>query len=180
MRAHRNRCVASIDPDGHSEWKEPMMTRVMDVMTTDVFAVSPDTSLETAARLLAQKRISGAPVIDEKGRVVGVVSASDLVDPDADVDGIPGFPLYYRVTDGLAQEIGDHVHVRAGRVTEVMTHAVMSIAADATVAEAASRMLQLGVHRLLVVRGDDELAGVVSTVDLLRGFVRMHASRAAA
>lgn len=149
------------------------MNRVMDVMTTDVFAVSPDTSLETAARLLAQKRISGAPVLD-KGRVVGVVSASDLVDPDADVGGVPGYPLYYRVTDGLAEEIGDHVRVRPGRVTEVMTHAVVSIAADATIADAASRMLQLGVHRLLVVRGDDELAGVVTTVDLLRGFVRLH------
>lgn len=147
------------------------MIRVMDVMTTDVFAVSPDTSLETAARLLAQKRISGAPVLD-KGRVVGVVSASDLVDPDADIGGIPGYPLYYRVMDGLAEEIGDHVRVRSGRVTEVMTHAVVSIPAEATIVEAASRMLQLGVHRLLVVRGEDELAGVVSTVDLLRGFVR--------
>jgi CBS domain-containing protein len=150
------------------------MQRVKDVMTTAVFAVSPDTSLETAARLLAQKHISGAPVI-ENGRVVGVISASDLVDPDADVGETLGYPLYYRVMDGLAEELGDHVRVRPGRVMEVMTHAVISIPAEATLVEAASRMLQLGVHRLVVVRDDDELAGVVSTVDLLGGFVRMYA-----
>lgn len=149
------------------------MQQVKDVMTTTVFAVSPDTSLETAARLLAQKRISGAPVI-EGGRVVGVVSASDLLDPDGDVGEMAGHPLYYRVMDGLAEEMGEHVRVRPGRVTEVMTHAVISIPAEATIVEAASRMLHLGVHRLVVVRRDDELAGVVSTVDLLSGFVRMH------
>lgn len=66
------------------------MQQVMEFMSRDVFAVGPDTSLETAARLLAQRRISGAPVID-KGRVVGVISASDLVDPDCDVSGVPGY-----------------------------------------------------------------------------------------
>ena len=57
---------------------------VSDVMTHKVFAVSPDTSLETAARLFAQKRVSGVPVVDASGEVVGVVSASDLNDPDRD------------------------------------------------------------------------------------------------
>jgi CBS domain-containing protein len=149
------------------------MKRVMDVMTREVFAVAPDTSLETAARLLAQKRVSGAPVISD-GRVVGVVSASDLVDPDVDASAVPGYPLYYRVVDGLAEEIGDHVRLRPGCVRDIMTSGVISVPADATVVEAAARMLQLGVHRLIVVKGIDELAGVVSTVDLLRGFVHLH------
>lgn len=150
------------------------MQTVNEVMTRDVFAVAPDTSLETAARMLAQRRISGAPVIDH-GRVVGVISANDLVDPDTDISGIPGFPLYYRISDGLAEEMGDHVRVRPGRVLEVMTPGALTIGASATVVEAAARMLQLGVHRLLVVSGEDELAGVVSTVDLMRAFVQLYA-----
>ena len=149
------------------------MQRVMDVMTRDVFAVAPDTSLETAARMLAQRRISGAPVI-ANGRVVGVISATDLVDPDTDVSGIPGLPLYYRVMDGLAEEIDDDVRIRRGRVTEIMTRSVVSIAGEATIVEAAAQMLKLDVHRLLVVRENDELVGVVSTVDLMRAFVQMH------
>jgi len=149
------------------------MQCVKDIMTRDVFAVAPDTSLESAARMLAQRRISGAPVL-ENGRVVGVVSASDLVDPDADVSAMPGYPLYYRVMDGVIEELGDDVRIRPGRVVDAMTPSIVSIPADATIVEAAARMIQLGVHRLLVVRDGQQLAGVVSTLDLLRGFVLLH------
>jgi len=149
-----------------------MQTRVMDVMTRDVFAVAPDTGLETAARLLANRGISGAPVLSEGKRIVGVVTLSDLVDPDRDHGEDPGYPLYYRVSDGFAHELGDHVLPQEGRVSDVMTPTVVSISADATVVEAAERMLQLGVHRLLVVRGE-ELVGIVTTVSLLKAFVEL-------
>lgn len=150
------------------------MQRVFDVMTRDVYAVAPDTSLETAARLLAQRRITGAPVISSGRHVTGMVSASDLADPDCDTAESLGYPLYYRVVDGLAHELGDHVGVRPGRVQEVMTQAVISIPGDASIVEAAERMLELGAHRLLVVHGNDELVGLVSSIDLLRAFVQMH------
>jgi CBS domain-containing protein len=147
-----------------------MAPLVNDVMTRDVFAVGPDTSLETAARLLTQRRIHGAPVVDGGRRVVGVVSASDLVDPDRALSDDPGYSLYYRIVDGLPRELGDDVAVRSGRVADVMTRAVVSIEPGATVTEAAERMLSLGIHRLLVaLRG--ELVGVVSMTDLLRALV---------
>jgi CBS domain-containing protein len=146
---------------------------VMDVMTREVFAVGPDTSLETAARLLIERRVSGAPVIDADHRVVGVVSLSDLADPDRVPSEDLGYPIYYRVTDGWTDEVGGVPYSRPGRVADVMTAAVISIPADATIVEATTRLLQLGVHRLLVVHGD-RLSGVVSTIDLLRGFARMY------
>ena len=148
-----------------------MQPRVMDVMTREVFAVAPDTGLETAARLFANRGISGAPVVSGR-RIVGVVSSSDLVDPDRDRTEEPGYPLYYRITDGLAHELGDHVLPQEGRVADVMTPTVVSISADATIFAAAERMLSLGVHRLLVVRGE-ELIGIVTTVGLLRAFVQL-------
>lgn len=147
---------------------------VMDVMTREVFAVSPDTSLETAARLLTERRVSGAPVIDDRHRVVGVISLSDLADPDRTPSEDLGYPIYYRVTDGWTDELGSGAYSRPGRVADVMTAAVISVPADANVLDATTRMLQLGVHRLLVVHGD-RLSGVVSTVDLLRAFARFHA-----
>jgi len=147
---------------------------VMEVMTREVFAVAPETSLETAARLLVQRRVGGAPVVDGGRKVVGVVSLADLADPDREPSDDPGYPVYYRVTDGWTDELGDHAYARPGRVADVMTAAVISIPADATIVEAAQRMLQLGVHRLLVIHGD-QLSGVVSTVDLLRAFAHMHA-----
>jgi CBS domain-containing protein len=146
---------------------------VMEVMTREVFAVAPDTSLETAARLLVERRIGAAPVIDAHHRVVGVVSLVDLADPDRDRSEDPGYPIYYRVTDGWTDELGEHAYSSPGRVSDVMTAAVISIPADATIVEASQRMLELGVHRLLVVHGD-RLSGVVGTIDLLRAFTRMH------
>ena len=151
----------------------PTLPLVMELMTREVFAVAPDTSLETAARLLVERRIGGAPVIDTHHRVVGVVSLIDLADPDRDSSENPGYPVYYRVTDGWTDELGEHAYASPGRVADVMTAAVISIPADATVVEAAQRMIELGVHRLLVVHGD-RLSGVITTVDLLRAFTRMH------
>jgi CBS domain-containing protein len=148
-----------------------MQPLVMDVMTRDVLAVAPDTGLETAARLLATSGISGAPVVLGR-RIVGVVSLSDLVDPDRDRSEDPGYPLYYRISDGHAHELGDHVLPQAGRVADVMTRTVVSISAEASIFDAAERLLQLGVHRLLVLRGD-ELVGIVTTVGLLRAFVHL-------
>ncbi len=144
--------------------------KVADVMTTDVFALAPDTSIETASRMFAQKHITGAPVVDTSGETIGVVSVADLVDPDRDRGNEEGYPVYYRVTDGWAAPMGDATVVRDGRVEEVMTRSVVSTDQTNTIIDAAKVMLDAGIHRLLVTN-DGELAGIVSTTDLLRGFV---------
>lgn len=146
-------------------------TKVRDVMTKDLFALAPDTSLETAARMFAQRHITGAPVVNAEGETVGVISIADLVDPDRDRGNEEGYPVYYRVTDGWAAPMGDVTAVRSGRVDEVMTHAVVSTDQDNSVLDAAKVMLGAGIHRLLVT-SEGQLVGLVSSTDLLRGFVR--------
>ena len=144
--------------------------KVADVMTRGVFAVAPDTSLETASRMLVQHRVSGAPVVSAEGKAVGVVSLFDLVDPDRARGNSEGYSMYYRLTDGWAQELSDGLEPGAGRVEEVMTRSTLSIESSANVEDAGARMLQFGVHRLLV---EDEgmLVGIVSMADLLRAFI---------
>ncbi len=145
--------------------------KVADLMTREVFAVAPETSLETAARLLAQKHIHGAPVVSSEGEVVGVVSLADLVDPDRDLSEEGGHSIYFSFSGGWAAVMGDSVETRAGRVEDVMTRAVLTIDANEPLEAAAERMLEFGVHRLLVLEGN-EMAGVISMVDLVRGFVQ--------
>lgn len=144
---------------------------VAEVMTRQVFAVGPDTSVETAARLFAQKRVSGAPVVDEGGEVVGVVSSSDLVDPDRYTGAELGSSHYYALDSGYADEFGDPTVFRVGAVREVMTPTVLAIGPDESIVAAGRTMLSKGVHRLLVVDDDQLLAGIVSVTDLVRGFV---------
>jgi CBS domain-containing protein len=152
-------------------------TLVSEVMTHKVFAVGPDTSLETAARLFAQKRVSGAPVVDASGEVVGVVSASDLIDPDRDRGTQVGNAHYYLLESGLADEFGDPTVGRAGTVREVMTPNVLRIGPDQSIVEAGRMMVSLAVHRLLVTDKRHVLVGIVSVMDLVRGFVAEDTTR---
>jgi CBS domain-containing protein len=144
--------------------------RVADVMTRDIFAVAPDTSLETAARMLTNRRITGAPVVSTDGRAVGVVTLADLTDPDRGHGELDGYSMFYRVTDGWAIEVGDLLDPRPGRVEDVMTRSPLCTEESATIEEAARRLIAFGVHRLLVTK-DGALVGIVTSIDLLRGFV---------
>lgn len=144
-------------------------------MTHKVFAVGPDTSLETAARLFAQKHVSGAPVVDGTGEVIGVVSASDLIDPDRDRGAHVGNAHYYSLENGHADEFGDPTVGRDGTVGEVMTPNVLRIGPDQSIVEAGRMMVSKAVHRLLVTDDKHVLVGIVSVMDLVRGFVETQA-----
>jgi CBS domain-containing protein len=155
--------------------RAPQFPSVSEVMTNKVFAVGPDTSLETAARLFAQKRVSGAPVVAGTGEVVGVVSASDLIDPDRDRGDQIGNAHYYSLENGYADEFGDPTVGRDGTVREVMTPDVLSISPDQSIVEAGRMMVAKSVHRLLVTDDQQILVGIVSVMDLVRGFVEAEA-----
>jgi CBS domain-containing protein len=143
---------------------------VADVMTKDVVAVSPETSLQTVAQTLASHRISGVPVVDASGKAVGVISASDIVDPNRERSDDKGIPVIYYIENGWASPAISDLEVQSGCARDVMTTLAFTIDADASIVEASALLVKEGIHRLLVVR-DDTLVGIVSTLDLLRGFV---------
>jgi len=125
--------------------------RVSEVMHTGVRTVGADESVGEAIALLAEEHISGVPVLDRHGKLVGVVSNSDILEEIAEH------------TDPEAREsIFDSTPVR-----DIMTTNAQTIGANATVKDAAQRMLYLEVHRLFVEE-DGKLLGVVSTTDLVR------------
>lgn len=147
-------------------------TPIYEIMTTEVYEVAPDTSLETAARLLTTRGISGVPVVQKSGDIVGVVSLADLADPDRPQSASPGYPTYYLHSRTQHTECGEHVQVGEGCVADVMRRQVLTIEANATVAEAAARLADDEVHRLLVVHRH-KLVGIVTTHDVLRGFLHI-------
>ncbi len=123
--------------------------RVRDIMTTDVFTLSRDETLQDAARALSNQRIGGAPVVDN-GRIVGVVSKSDLL------------------------EVAAHRNPAEGRlyVNDVMTHLVFAVRPGDPAIVAVRLMVEEGVHRAVVVDDQGKLAGVVTPMDVLRAIVR--------
>jgi CBS domain-containing protein len=147
----------------------PVMT-VRDVMTTSVITADQGTPLKDVARLLVEHGISGIPVCDANGRVVGVVSEADLVLKGTGPEALPHRPL--------ARVLGDSRSTRAWRAKidattaeEAMTSPAVTISPSATIAEAARIMTDRKVNRLVVVDGE-RLAGIITRADLVRAYVR--------
>lgn len=142
------------------------MLTVADIMTRDIVTVTPGSSLRDAAMAMLRHGVSGLPVVDEQGALVGIVSEADFVAQEAvhdfaDRASLLG-PLFGRKDTALrtAETVGD-----------VMTTDVVTVPHDARVAQAARRMAA-GVKRLPVVDGDGALVGIVSRADILAVFAR--------
>ena len=131
-----------------------MHTYVRDVMTTDVVTVRPDTPYRVIAAMFREHRVSGFPVTDGDGKVIGVVSESDL----------------------LALAAGHHHrgHHADGQATagDLMAHPAMTIGPDDLVQTAARVMHSHRLQRLPVVDREGQLEGIVSRSDVLSVFHR--------
>jgi CBS domain-containing protein len=137
-------------------------------MTTDVATLAPDASLKDAARMLVTRGISGMPVCDKNGHVVGVLSEADLLYKEA---GPPKHAsgLIERLTE--QRKLADYFKPDAMCVEEAMTRPVITIGPGRPLAEAARLMVKKGINRLPVVK-DDTLVGIVTRADLVRAFAR--------
>ena len=146
------------------------MLKIRDVMTSDVVSVRPTTPIKEVARLLVDRRISGMPVVEGDGRLVGVVSEGDVIVKEQGADAVERRPLARIFGDSpeTRAELAKMIALTAG---DAMTSPPITISADAAVAEAAATMTGRRVNRLPVLDGD-RLVGVVSRADIVRAFVR--------
>jgi CBS domain-containing protein len=152
------------------------MTTVRDVMTAEVLAVRPETPLKEVARLLVERRISGLPVIDDEGQVVGVVSEADLLVKEQGPDAVPRGTLD-RFLGESEQTRQLRAKAEARTAGEAMTTPAITIDASRSVHQAASVMIERRVNRLPVVDAG-RLVGIVTRADLVRSFVRSDAQLA--
>jgi len=139
-----------------------------DVMNPRVLTVRDDITVEELADFLVENEISGAPVEDATGKLVGVVSVTDIVavvseGAKRDRKSASFYQSWERNPD-LPEEIGvedGDIHVR-----EIMTPIVYAVPEEMPVPEVAERMIESHIHRLLVTRGE-KVVGILSTSDLL-------------
>ncbi|TDB91373.1 CBS domain-containing protein [Actinomadura sp. 7K534] len=142
---------------------------VQDVMTGDVVTVTPQTPFAEIAEVLAEHRISALPVLDDAGRVAGIVTESDLLHKEE-----------YKAGDGgrrplralLRRDAQAEAKAAAVDARGLMTAPAVTVAPDAPTAEAARLLTAQGFKALPVVDGDGRLAGIVARRDLLRVFRR--------
>ena len=140
--------------------------KVAKVMTKDVLTVGPYTSLKDVAKLFVERRVSGAPVVDDDGTIVGVVSEGDILFKER------GRPGSASLLDHLFENDSEQVKHDARDAADAMTTPAVTIRASRAVSEAAALMLDRKVNRLPVVDEHRKLVGIVTRADLVRAFVR--------
>lgn len=159
-------------PGGVSTGQPLYGSLVGDIMVRDVVTVGPSATLRTAALLLSHKRISGMPVVEGEGRVVGVLSEKDIVRVLQQHGGLvlPGglFDLLLEPSEARQRDMLARCH-RVLDDTEVkaaMTTPAQTIASTDPTVEAIRRMLSLHINRLPVVE-NGRLVGIVTRRDVL-------------
>ncbi len=138
---------------------------VRDVMTTSVVAVRKDASFKEMAAMLRSRRISAFPVLDDAGRVVGVVSEGDLLVKEA-------VQAYGTSLFAALRHLREEDKARGITAGDLMTGPAVTIGPDAPVEEAARLMYDRRVKRLPVVNSAGRLLGIISRVDVLAVFSR--------
>ncbi len=137
------------------------------VMTSEVVTAQPSTPFQELVRLLEQCHISALPVVDDSGRLVGIVSGADLLIKE-------GYP--HGATDASpvdAARYRKRLDKAAGtRAAELMAAPVSTVPLGTLIADAVRLMLRLDVKRLPVVDARGGLAGIVARSDLLKVFLR--------
>lgn len=147
-----------------------MPKTVADVMSHNPIVVRPETPLNEAIQILAEKRVSGLPVVNDAGELVGIVSETDLMWQETGVTP----PAYIMFLDSVIflknpAEYERDLHKALGQtVGEVMSRDPVTIEADKPIAEAAQLMHDRSVHRLPVVDTSGNPIGILTRGDIVR------------
>jgi len=153
------------DPDATGAG-EPL---VADIMVTDVVTARPDMSVKELAELLRERGVGGAPVVDDDGSVVGMVTDGDLMALDADLH----FPHYIQFLDSViylerASKFEERLKKAvAATVRDIMTDEVLTVGPEDPVRKAATLMSDHRIDRVPVEK-DGKLVGIVGRHDVLK------------
>ena len=151
-------------------------------MTTQVLSVNDDWSPETLSQFFFDHQVSGAPVINRDGNLVGVVSLSDLArnntapPTDTRENNAHDYYHYSKVMDSISREDLELLSIESESmitIKDIMTPVIFQVSPQTSVQQAAEMMLKGHIHRVLVT-DNKKLCGIVSTMDMLKVIVHQH------
>jgi CBS-domain-containing membrane protein len=148
-----------------------------DIMTSPVITVTPDSDIRETAQRLLEHRISAVPVVDKAGRLVGIISESDLMRREDAGTGRQA-SWWLSLFSDPERHMRAYVKSHSLRVADVMTSSVVTVEEDTPVDEVADLLGRKGIKRVPVMR-NGAVVGIVSRADLLRGLIARRASREA-
>ncbi len=156
-----------------ANYKEKNMLTAKEIMTKDVITVTADLAVEKLAALLWKNNISGVPVVDDSGKVIAVVTESDLIDQRKKVH----IPTMISFLDSVIMlEGADKIEKQIGKITgttvaDICSKKPVTVGEDTWLDEIASIMSEKNIHTLPVLEGN-ELVGVVGKNDIIKTLVK--------
>jgi CBS domain-containing protein len=167
----------------YSRLSEVVEMKVEDVMVKNVVSFKPDDRIAEVIETLRERRISGAPVVDEDGKVIGVISEADIVKlnslielPEIEINPFNPFAFleihnYWKKVGRIPEEIKKrHETLTNGSVKDVMSKKPVTISPEASISEAARIMRKNDFNRLPVVDEEGRLVGIIARQDII-GFL---------
>jgi CBS domain-containing protein len=155
--------------------------RAVDVMTTNVITVDPDTSVQALATLLSERGISGVPVVDKENRLVGIVSEGDLMHRAETGTERRTTRRRSRWLDSIGSDqeaARDYIKAHARAVSDIMTRDVISVSDTTDLADVATLLETKRIKRVPVLR-DGKIVGIVSRANLVRALAMTRSEPAA-
>jgi CBS domain-containing protein len=145
------------------------MLTAQDIMTTDVITVNPDTDILQAAKILLDNHINGLPVVDDEGKLKGIICQADLI---ALQEKLP-IPSFFVLLDSVIplnfpHSIEKEVHkITAAKVRDAMTPHPITVGPATSLEDVATLMVKHNIHTLIVL-DQNELVGIIGKEDILR------------
>lgn len=145
-----------------------------DIMTKEVVIINQEASIEQLSQLLLDNKISGVPVVDNNGKMVGIATEGDVIVKDTDLH----FPRYFKLLDGIIylesltkfkNSLKKHLAIK---VSEIMTANVISCGPESPVYDVANLMVENKVNRIPVVSQDGKPIGIITRADIVKSMVQ--------
>lgn len=144
--------------------------KVKEVMAKKVITINKNATLREAAKILIKNKISGAPVVDDKGQLVGIVSEKDLYKAlyptHAEFYESPGLWIDLDRLEEKTREASDKI------IEDFMSKEVLTVNQDTSIMQVGSMMLVRGVHRLVVTGQNNEILGIVTRRDIFHNIFK--------
>jgi CBS-domain-containing membrane protein len=150
------------------------MLTVKDIMSTNIVSVKPDTEIIEAAKVLLENRFNGLPVVDDNGKVVGIICQSDLI---AQQKSLP-IPTLFTFLDGfipltsLKKMESEIQKIAAITVADAMTKKPVTVKTDTRIETVAALMADKKLYTLPVLDDAGKLVGIVGKEDLLKTVIK--------
>lgn len=146
--------------------------KAKDIMVRDVVTVKPGTPVREIAKVLVTHKVSGVPVVDRTGKIVGIVSEGDLLHKEVvpripDAINILGAIIYYNGVDRFNE---DFKKMLARTAREIMSASLITVTEEAEINEIGKLMIDRNIKRVPVLRGE-EMVGIISRSDIIKTLI---------